>query len=129
MGRTEDRIRDRPDFPLARLVPSIPEPLARSLAPLTRYLDYFPSAPSPRQEASRSAPELTQRSGGKIDSPLDYTGPIPEELRKDSFVTDSIPWSIREAEIEKDRVRVQMVWMTAAIVSWVVALVAIIRLL
>jgi hypothetical protein len=48
---------------------------------------------------------------------------VPDELRKDPFLTDSVPWSIREAEIERQRGREKTMWMIAMIVSWVVTFV------
>jgi len=55
------------------------------------------------------------------------TGLIPAELRADPFPGDTVPWSIQEAQKEKDRVRKMRICMAVAAVSWSVTVVSILR--
>jgi len=129
MKRTENRIRSALDlFPWARFASLAPEPLARFLEPMIRHLGLIPHAVSSRQEVEMRSVELTGHSNGRAASPLDNTGPIPVELREAPFLSDSVPWCIREAEIEKNREREKIVWTTAIVVSWAITLVVVLRL-
>jgi len=60
-------------------------------------------------------------------SPLDNVGPVPEELLRDPFTGDSVPWSIQEAEKEEGRARELMIWKVAIAVSWAVTAVALLK--
>jgi len=71
-----------------------------------------------------SAPDGFQGS-----SPLDNVGPVPDELRKDPFPGGSVPWSIQEAEKERDLVRKTTIWKVAVAVSWSVTVIAALRAL
>ena len=62
-------------------------------------------------------------------SPLDNVGPVPDELRKDPFPGGSVPWSIQEAERERDLVRKTTIWKVAVAVSWLVTVTAALRAL
>ncbi|HUK79728.1 MAG TPA: hypothetical protein VLU91_03590 [Nitrososphaerales archaeon] len=42
---------------------------------------------------------------------------------------DPVPWSIREAEVERDRARQRLVWLAALIVSWTVTAMSTLRIL
>ena len=59
--------------------------------------------------------------------PIYKVGPVPEELRRDPFPGGSIPWCIREEELEQDRARKMMIWRTAALVSWSVTAITVLR--
>ena len=81
-------------------------------------------------KAGTTAFDLPQPAlGFDIRSVLGKTGPVPPELLEDPAPVDSTPWSIREADKEKDRGRMRMLWVTAAGVSWAVTAVAVLRLL
>ena len=58
---------------------------------------------------------------------LANVGPIPDELRRDPFPGDSVPWCIQEAEKEQGRTRTLMIWKVALVVSWSVTSVALLR--
>lgn len=79
----------------------------------------------------RSAPE-----GGDMADPrplpptgsaLDATGPVPAELLAAPAPEDSVPWSIRLAETERDWTRKINIWRVAAVVSWAVTAVAVLK--
>ena len=77
--------------------------------------------------ASGVVPQIS--TGGLKGSPLDNAGPIPVELRGNPFPGESIPWGMQMAEIERDRTRERLVWVTAVLVSWLVAGAMILRAL
>jgi len=60
-------------------------------------------------------------------SPLDNVGPVPDELRKDPFPGGSVPWSILEAEKERNRTRKIVLWTAVVAVSWAVTAIALLR--
>ena len=62
-------------------------------------------------------------------SPLDNTGPVPVELLGDPIPMDPVPWSIREAEVERDRARQRLVWLAALVVSWTVTAMSTLRIM
>ena len=79
------------------------------------------------QTLATSTPLLTESKPGRA---LGYKiGPVPHELRQDPFLSGSIPWSIREDEKRADRVREKMILGAVVVVSYSVAIVALLRTL
>jgi len=86
----------------------------------------FPRSGTP--QAAEAVAPATQIGEVSVALPSMYkTGLIPAELRADPFPGDTVPWSIQEAQKEKDRVRKMRICMAIAVVSWSVTAVSILR--
>ena len=80
------------------------------------------------KDLAGSSPQVPLASDVVSDaSLLANAGPIPDELRRDPFPGDSVPWCIQEAEKEQGRARALLIWKVALVVSWSVTSVAVLR--
>ena len=90
---------------------------------------FLPRTGAGAEEAGEGVRSLPHFKAVLGDSPLDNVGPVPEELRRDPFPGGSVPWSIQEAEKEKNQARKTMIWEIAVVVSWSVTVIAALRAL
>ena len=87
--------------------------------------DYLPH----RSNLSAGGAITQTQTAGPTGSPLDNAGPIPVELQRNPFPGDSTPWGLQMAVIDRDRTRERLVWASAALVSWLVTGVLLLRAL
>ena len=100
-------------------------------------LQKIETAPGPNPSGSDWRHSLDSNAGMNPYLPLEHTGPVPPELMTDPFASyDSVPWSIRLAEIEgrqkeieKGRGMTNLIWATSLLVSWAITAVTLLRLL
>ena len=90
---------------------------------------FLPRSQTGAEKTGEGVLSLTHFSIVTGGSPLDNVGPVPEELRRDPFPGGSVPWSIQEAEKEKNQARKTMIWKIAVAVSWSVTVIAALRAL
>jgi len=88
---------------------------------------FLPTAPVKQSVTGKSGGARLSPAAIPLGSPLDNVGPVPDELRRDPFPGGSVPWSIQEAEKEKDQARKILIWKVALAVSWVTTAVTVLR--